>query len=220
MAFRFPNYPKFPKEFCGAARASLPLRVSRVTPSGAARTARVEGGSGPGGRGRGGARPDSCRPRPARDSQGIGRQGFVGLGGLRLAFCAANRSRSIARGRRAAEGGADRPLRAFGRSRLSGPPSGTERGSGRRTHYAAPTSHPPTRVREWVSYEADPGGGLPARVPCDDCTEWMYCRVAVGAVPRVAWSGRWGLWVAARSAAAHSRDLVCCVNRVEVIPSK
>ena len=29
----------------------------------------------------------------------------------------------------------------------------------------------------------------------------------------------WGLWVAARSAAAHSRDLVCCVNRVEVIPS-
>ena len=29
----------------------LPLRVSRVTPSGAARTARVEGGSGPGGRG-------------------------------------------------------------------------------------------------------------------------------------------------------------------------
>jgi hypothetical protein len=31
--------------------------------------------------------------------------------------------------------------------------------------------------------------------------------------------GQWGLWVAARSAAAHSRDLVCCVNRVEVIPS-
>ena len=29
----------------------------------------------------------------------------------------------------------------------------------------------------------------------------------------------WGLWVAARSAAAHSRDLDCCVNRVEVIPS-
>ena len=25
---------------------------------------------------------------------------------------------------------------------------------------------------------------------------------------------RWGLWVAARSAAAHSRDLFCCVNRV------
>ena len=54
------------------------------------------------------------------------------------------------------------------------------------------------------------------------------CRVGsgVGAVPRVAteWAmgsrmAGWGLWVAARSAAAHSRDLVCCVNRVEVIPS-
>ena len=40
-----------------------------------------------------GARPDSCRPRPAKDSQGIGRQGFVGLGGLRLAF---GRGKSIA----------------------------------------------------------------------------------------------------------------------------
>ena len=58
-----------------------------------------------------GARPDSCRPRPAKDSQGIGRQGFVALGGLRLAFGAArrgnpaNRSRSRARGRRAPDSG-------------------------------------------------------------------------------------------------------------------
>ena len=40
------------------------------------------------------ARPDSCRPRPACErfagDEGIGRQGFVGLGGLRLAFGAAN----------------------------------------------------------------------------------------------------------------------------------
>jgi len=27
------------------------------------------------------------------------------------------------------------------------------------------------------------------------------------------------MWVAALGAAAHSRDLLCCVNRVEVIPS-
>jgi hypothetical protein len=31
--------------------------------------------------------------------------------------------------------------------------------------------------------------------------------------------GRWGMWVAALGAAAHSRDLLGCVNRVEVIPS-
>jgi hypothetical protein len=31
--------------------------------------------------------------------------------------------------------------------------------------------------------------------------------------------GRWGMWVAALGAAAHSRDLLCCVNRVEVTPS-
>ena len=64
-----------------------------------------------------GARPDSCRPRPAKDSQGIGRQGFVGLGGLRLAFGAANRSRR-------------RPAR----------------GTGRRTHYAAQMSAAGTRT--------------------------------------------------------------------------
>ena len=58
----------------------LPLRVSRVTPSGAARTARVEGGSGPGGRG--GEHGRTRVARPAKDSQGIGRQGFVSLGGL------------------------------------------------------------------------------------------------------------------------------------------
>ena len=32
-------------------------------------------------------------------------------------------------------------------------------------------------------------------------------------------AGEWGMWVAALGAAAHSRDLFCCVNRVEVIPS-
>ena len=32
-------------------------------------------------------------------------------------------------------------------------------------------------------------------------------------------AGEWGRWVAALGAAAHSRDLLCCVNRVEVIPS-
>ena len=88
------------------------------------------------------------------------------------------------------------------------------------------STHPPTRgvVREWVSYEADPGGGLPARVPCDDCTEWMYCvscwirrSSGVGAVPRVARSGRWGLWVAARSAAAHSRDPVGITIRSQLL---
>jgi hypothetical protein len=31
--------------------------------------------------------------------------------------------------------------------------------------------------------------------------------------------GQWGMWVAALGAAAHSRDLFCCVNRVEVNPS-
>ena len=76
-----------------------------------------------------GARPDSCRPRPAKDSQGIGRQGFVALGGLRLAFGAARRGKSIAFDSAGEEGA------RFGRSR--GPPSRTERGTGRRTHYAA-----------------------------------------------------------------------------------
>ena len=28
--------------------------------------------------------------------------------------------------------------------------------------------------------------------------------------------GQWGMWVAALGAAAHSRDLFCCANRVEV----
>jgi hypothetical protein len=31
--------------------------------------------------------------------------------------------------------------------------------------------------------------------------------------------GQWGMWVAALGAAAHSRDLFCCANRVEVTPS-
>ena len=31
--------------------------------------------------------------------------------------------------------------------------------------------------------------------------------------------GQWGVWVAALGAAAHSRDLFCCANRVEVTPS-
>ena len=41
----------------------------------------------------------------------------------------------------------------------------------------------------------------------------------VGAVPRVARSGRWGLWVAARSAAAHSRDPVGITIRSHVLCS-
>jgi hypothetical protein len=85
------------------------------------------------------------------------------------------------------------------------------------------STHPPTRVREWVSYEADTGEEdyrqeCRAVIVLDGCTGGRVGS-GVGAVPRVAESGRWGLWVAARSAAAHSRDLVCCVNRVEVIPS-
>ena len=62
-------------------------------------------------------------------------------------------------------------------------------------------------MREWVSYEADRGsGGVvsdPASEPCHELPE----------------AGEWGMWVAALGAAAHSRDLLCCVNRVEVIPS-
>ena len=68
-------------------------------------------------------------PPAAKDSQGIGRQGFVALGGLRLAFGAARRGKSIAFDSAGEEGA------RFGRSR--GLPSRTERGTGRRTHYAA-----------------------------------------------------------------------------------
>ena len=96
------------------------MRPSLTRVAGHAKRSGQDGASRGGIRCRGerrGAQPDSCRPRPAKDSQGIGRQGFVALGGLRLAFGAANRSRSIARGRRAPEGGAVAPLRA-----VSGPP--------------------------------------------------------------------------------------------------
>ena len=147
MAFRFPNYPKFPKEFCGAARASLPLRVSRVTPSGAARTARVEGGSGPSRGERRGARPDSCRPaceRFARDREAGFRRARRTL---RLALGAANRSRSVARGRRAPEAFFSPPLRA-----ASGPPKQGRAGNGsphplRRTHPPAPVCVSGSRTR-------------------------------------------------------------------------
>ena len=72
----------------------LPLRVSRVTPSGAARTARVEGGSGPSRGERRGARPDSCRPACERFA-GDREAGFrLARRTLRLAFGAANRARS------------------------------------------------------------------------------------------------------------------------------
>ena len=142
-------------------------------------------------------------PPAAKDSQGIGRQGFVGLGGLRLAFGAANRLRSITRGRISAppSGG------------LGAPQAAKQDRAGNGSAHPLRSTHPPTRVREWVSYEADP------MIVLDGCTGGRVGS-GVGAVPRVAESGRWGLWVAARSAAAHSRDLVCCVNRVEVIPSQ
>ena len=89
---------------------------------------------------------------------------------LRLAFGAANRSPSAARGRRAPEG-ISPPLRAVSRS--WGFPKRDRAGNG--SAHPLRSTHPPTRVREWVSYEADPGGGgLPARMPCGDCTGWMY----------------------------------------------
>ena len=73
----------------------LPLRVSRVTPSGAARTARVEGGIRSRGERRG-ARPDSCRPaceRFAGDREAGFRPARRSLRSV-LAFGAANRARS------------------------------------------------------------------------------------------------------------------------------
>ena len=110
-------------------------------------------------------------------------------------------------------GGGGRPMGGalappFGRPR--GPPERDRAGNG--SAHPLRSTHPPTRVREWVSYEADP------MIVLDGCTGGRVGS-GVGAVPRVAGSGRWGLRVAARSAAAHSRDLFCCVNRVEVIPS-
>ena len=81
----------------------------------------------------------------------------------------------------------------------------------------------PERVGGWASAlrsrtRGDARQWCRAMIVLDGCTGGRVGS-GVGAVPRVAESGRWGLWVAARSAAAHSRDLVCCVNRVEVIPS-
>ena len=99
--------------------------MSRVTPSRAARTARVEGGSGPGGRG--GEQGRTRVGRPAKDSQGIGRQGFVALGGLPASLSA---RQSIAFGsageEHAGAGGAlAPPLRA-----ASGPPKQDRAGNG------------------------------------------------------------------------------------------
>ena len=90
---------------------------------------------------------------------------------------------------------------------LGAPARGTERGPGRRTHYGLRSTHPPTRVREWVSYEADWGSG-------GSC--WIRRRSRATCCRKRA---KGGMWVAALGAAAHSRDLLCCVNRVEVIPS-
>ena len=153
----------------GAARASFPYACR-----GHAQRSGQDGASGGGIRSRGerrGARPDSCRPACERFA-GDREAGFRrARRTLRLAFGAAHRSPSVARGRRAPEGregGALAP--PFGRSRP--PPSRTERGTGRRTHSAAPT-RPPVCVSGSRS-RPTLGGGLPARMPCDDCTGWMY----------------------------------------------
>ena len=142
--------PNFRRSFAERRARPFPYacRGSRPAERPGRRESRGDQAQGGGAGGEHGRTRESCRPRPARDSQGIGRQGFVGLGGLRLAFCAANRSRSIARGRRAAEGGADRPLRAFGRSRAPPPRAGP---SGDRVG-APTTQHPrPTRPPVCVS---------------------------------------------------------------------
>ena len=128
---------------------------------------RSQGDEGGGGR----ARPESSRPACKRCRESGGR--VSACSGELPTHC--RRGKSIAfdsvgeEGAR--RGGGSRP---FGRSR--GPLSGTERGPGRRTHYAAPT-RPPVCVS---GSRSRPTGGL-GRVGS-----------GVGAVPRVAGSGRWG----------------------------
>ena len=161
--------------------------MSRVTLSGAASTARFEGGLGPKGD-EGGERGRIRVALSAIDSLGIGRQGFGARRGLpRLsarqsdAFGSAGGSA----GRRAPEGAAV----AAPSGGLGSPARGNERGTGRRTHYAAPTRPPVcvsgSRTRPTL------GGELPAMVPCDDCTGWMY----------------WGsCWIRRRSRATSCRE--------------
>ena len=194
-------------------------RPSLTRVAGHAQRSGQDGASGGGIRSRGerrGARPDSCRPACERFA-GDREAGFrLARRTLRLAFGAANRARSVARGKRAPEGGAVAPP-------LGGLGAPKQDRAGNGSAHPLRSTHPPTRVREWVSYEADTGEEdyrqeCRAVIVLDGCTGGRVGS-GVGAVPRVAESGRWGLWVAARSAAAHSRDLVCCVNRVEVIPS-
>ena len=82
--------------------------------------------------------------------------------------------------------------------------AGPERGPGRRTHYAA--THPPNRAREWVSYVANRGMCVvldPASEPCHE----LPGAGERGYVGSSAWGRR------------PLPGLLCCVNRVEVIPS-
>jgi hypothetical protein len=174
------------------------LRVSRVTLSGAAGTARVERGLGP--KGDGGEERGRNRPaQPARDA-GNREAGFGSAWGNSLASARQSDALGSAGKRAPGRGGGSRP---FGRAR--GPCAGDRAGTG--SAHPLRSTHPPTRVREWVSYEADRGsGGVvsdPASEPCHELPE----------------AGEWGMWVAALGAAAHSRDRFCCANRVEVTPS-
>ena len=133
--------------------------------------------------------------RESRGDEGGRGESADGFASAACVGFAGDRTAGFRRARRISDSSSARQSVAF---------AGPERGPGRRTHYAA--THPPTRAREWVSYEANRGMCVvldPASEPCHELPG----------------AGDWGLWVAARSAAAHSRELFCRVNRVEVIPS-
>jgi hypothetical protein len=141
---------------------------------------------------------DACRPACVRFRESEGR--FRRVRGLPRLSARQSDAFGSAGEEGARRGGGGRP---FGRAR--GPCAGDRAWTG--SAHPLRSTHPPTRVREWVSYEADRGsGGVvsdPASEPCHELPE----------------AGEWGMWVAALGAAAHSRDLFCCANRVEVIPS-